>query len=62
MACAAAAIRGAEGPVAGISLAGDVRAPLENVAPLVVTAAREASRTLFPGSAPGTRAGRAGLR
>ncbi|MEV5829569.1 IclR family transcriptional regulator [Spirillospora sp. NPDC052242] len=52
IACVAAAIRGAEGPVAGISLVGDVRAPLENVAPLVVTAAREASQVLFPGSAP----------
>ncbi|WP_230420826.1 IclR family transcriptional regulator [Actinomadura soli] len=57
IACVAAAIRGAEGPVAGISLAGDIRAPLENVAPLVVTAAREASRILFPGSAPGVRSG-----
>ncbi|WP_235037177.1 IclR family transcriptional regulator [Actinomadura sp. K4S16] len=62
IACVAAAIRGAEGPVAGISLAGDIRAPLENVAPLVVTAAREASQILFPGSAPGTRAGRPGGR
>ena len=57
IACAAAAIRGAEGPVAGISLVGDIRAPLENVAPLVVTAAREASQVLFPGAASARRAG-----
>ncbi|MEO3826290.1 IclR family transcriptional regulator [Actinomadura sp. B10D3] len=60
IACVAAAVRGAEGPVAGISLAGDIRAPLENVAPLVVTAAREASQILFPGSAPGARGRRGG--
>ena len=53
IACVAAAIRGAEGPVAGISLVGDIRTPLENVAPLVVTAARETAQILFPGSAPG---------
>ncbi|TDC97315.1 IclR family transcriptional regulator [Actinomadura sp. 7K507] len=53
IACVAAAIRGTDGPVAGISLVGDIRTPLENVAPLVVTAAREASQVLFPGSAQG---------
>lgn len=53
IACVAAAVRGPEGPVAGISLVGDIRTPLENVAPLVVTAARETSQILFPGSAPG---------
>lgn len=46
--CAAAAIRGHEGPVASISLVGDTRTPLENVAPLVVNAARQASLALFP--------------
>lgn len=46
--CAAAAIRGHEGPVASISLVGDTRTPLENVAPLVVDAARQASLALFP--------------
>jgi DNA-binding IclR family transcriptional regulator len=60
IACVAAAIRSAEGPVAGISLVGDIRTPLENVAPLVVTAARETAQILFPGSAPGT--GRPRLR
>ncbi|GAA5050551.1 IclR family transcriptional regulator [Thermocatellispora tengchongensis] len=47
--CVAAAIRGHEGPVAGISLVGDARTPLEKVAPLVVDAARQASLALFPG-------------
>ncbi|MCQ0005394.1 hypothetical protein [Actinomadura madurae] len=32
------------------------------MAPLVVTAAREASQILFPGSAPGARAGARGRR
>lgn len=57
IACVAAAIRNEEGPVAGISLVGDIRTPLENVAPLVVSAAREASNILFPGSAVSRRAG-----
>ncbi|MFI6517687.1 IclR family transcriptional regulator [Spirillospora sp. NPDC050679] len=57
IACVAAAIRGADGPVAGISLVGDVHAPLEKVAPLVVTAAREASLVLFPASASARRGG-----
>ncbi|SEG93483.1 DNA-binding transcriptional regulator, IclR family [Thermomonospora echinospora] len=56
IACVAAAIRGQEGPAAGISLVGDVRTPLENVAPLVAAAAREASLTLFPGSGTARRA------
>ncbi|MBB4698695.1 IclR family transcriptional regulator [Sphaerisporangium siamense] len=47
IACAAAAIRGQEGPVASISLVGDSQTPLENVAPLVVDAARQASLALF---------------
>jgi DNA-binding IclR family transcriptional regulator len=58
IACVAVAIRGAEGPVAGISLVGDIHTPLENVAPLVVTAARETSQVLFPGSASAGRGGR----
>ncbi|KAB2381332.1 IclR family transcriptional regulator [Actinomadura montaniterrae] len=58
IACVAAAIRGAEGPVAGISLVGDIHTPLENVAPLVVTAARETAQVLFPGSAAAGRGGR----
>ncbi|MFD1812687.1 IclR family transcriptional regulator [Rhodococcus gannanensis] len=49
VACVGAAIRGPEGPVASISVSGDVRtAPLERVAPLVVEAAREIGRTLYP--------------
>ncbi|MGI5326456.1 IclR family transcriptional regulator [Actinomadura nitritigenes] len=57
IACVAVAIRGTEGPVAGISLVGDIHTPLENVAPLVVTAARETSQVLFPGSAAAGRPG-----
>lgn len=49
IACAAAAIRGPEGPVAAISLIGDAQTPLEKVAPLVVDAARRVSLELFPG-------------
>ncbi|WP_119729193.1 IclR family transcriptional regulator [Thermomonospora amylolytica] len=56
--CVAAAIRGEEGPVAGLSLVGDIRTPLENVAPLVAAAAREASLTLFPGSGASARRAR----
>ncbi|TQF74547.1 IclR family transcriptional regulator [Rhodococcus spelaei] len=49
VACVGAAVRGHEGPVAAVSLCGDVRtAQLERVAPLVVDAAREIGRTLFP--------------
>ncbi|QBJ96182.1 IclR family transcriptional regulator [Rhodococcus sp. ABRD24] len=49
VACVGVAIRGNEGPVAGISLCGDARtAQLERVAPLVVDAAQEISRTLYP--------------
>ncbi|AQA23799.1 bacterial transcriptional regulator family protein [Rhodococcus sp. MTM3W5.2] len=49
MACVGVGIRGHDGPVAGLSLCGDARtAPLERVAPLVVEAAREITRTLFP--------------
>ncbi|MGI5272323.1 IclR family transcriptional regulator [Nonomuraea sp. CA-218870] len=44
----AAAIRGPRGPLAAISLAGDSRAPLERVAPLVGDAARQAARALAP--------------
>lgn len=46
--CVAAAVRGYEGPVAGISLVGNVRTPLEKVAPPVADAARRASLALFP--------------
>ncbi len=42
----AAAIRGPEGPVASISLAGEADAPLERVAPLLVHAVRQVSLRL----------------
>ncbi|TIC85160.1 IclR family transcriptional regulator [Nocardioides sp. GY 10113] len=48
IACAAAAVRGPDGPVAAISLVGDTDTPLERVAPLVLDAARQVSRALFP--------------
>jgi DNA-binding IclR family transcriptional regulator len=49
VACVGAAIRGPEGPVASLSISGDVRtAPLERVAPLVVDAAQQIGRTLYP--------------
>ena len=48
IACVAAAVRGPEGAVASISLVGDARTPLEKTAPLVVDAARQSSRALFP--------------
>lgn len=49
LACVAAAIRGHDGPVGSIALCGDIRtAQLERVAPLVVDAAREISRSLYP--------------
>ncbi|MFD8589581.1 IclR family transcriptional regulator [Streptomyces sp. NPDC059637] len=60
VACVAAALRGPEGPVAALSLCGDERtAPLERVAPLVVDAAREASRILFPDAGTARRPRRA---
>lgn len=49
IACAAVAVRGPEGPVASISVVGDLNIPLEKVAPLVVDAARRTSVALFPG-------------
>ncbi|MFC9790957.1 IclR family transcriptional regulator [Rhodococcus sp. NPDC127528] len=49
VACVGVAVRGHEGPVAAVSLCGDARtAQLERVAPLVVDAAREIGRTLYP--------------
>lgn len=46
--CVAAAVRGPEGPVGSISVVGQVQAPLEKVAPLVVDAARQVAETLHP--------------
>lgn len=54
--CVAAAVRGPEGPVAGISLVGDARTPLEKVAPLVADAVRQVSLALFPDLASPRRA------
>lgn len=49
--CVGAAVRGPGGPVAAVSLCGDVRSVrLERVAPLVLTAARAVSAALYPGS------------
>jgi DNA-binding IclR family transcriptional regulator len=45
--CVAVGMRGLDGPVGAISLVGDARAPLERVAPLVVRAARQATRDLL---------------
>ncbi|TAM83271.1 MAG: IclR family transcriptional regulator [Jatrophihabitans sp.] len=60
VACVAAAIRGHRGAVAAISLCGEARtAGLERVAPLVLAAAREVSRQLFPELARPQRAQRA---
>jgi DNA-binding IclR family transcriptional regulator len=52
--CVAAAVRGPDGPVAAISLVGEVSAPLEKGAPLVVEGARCVSDTLYPRT-PGDR-------
>nr|WP_217168602.1 IclR family transcriptional regulator [Streptomyces sp. AC512_CC834] len=56
IACAAAAVRGPEGPIAAISLVGGASSPLEKIAPLVVDAARQVSRELFPGQETPVRA------
>jgi DNA-binding IclR family transcriptional regulator len=61
IACVAAAVRGPEGPLGAISLVGDLTAPIERLAPLVLNAARAVSEELFPGPAAqgagaGTRA------
>lgn len=49
LACAAAAVRGPEGPLAAVSVVGDRQVRLENVAPLVGHVARTISQQLFPG-------------
>ncbi len=47
--CVGVALRGVDGPVAALSLAGDARSTrLEWVAPIVADAARKITRTLFP--------------
>jgi len=49
--CVGVAVRGTDGPVAGISLCGDVPvAQLERVAPLITHAAAAVSRALYPES------------
>ena len=51
--CVAAAVRGPEGPVAGISLGGEIGAgPLERYAPLVLDVARRVSQRMFPDTSP----------
>lgn len=45
--CAAAAIRGPEGPLGSISLVGDLQTSLEKVAPLVVDVTRQVSAMLY---------------
>ncbi|MEV5835206.1 IclR family transcriptional regulator [Nocardia sp. NPDC052112] len=47
IACVGAAVRGPKGPVGGISLVGDVRAPLERLAPLVANTAQAISEKLM---------------
>lgn len=50
IACVGTAVRGADGPVAAVSLCGEPdTARLNIVAPLVADAAREVSESLFPG-------------
>ncbi|NEW40024.1 IclR family transcriptional regulator [Nocardia cyriacigeorgica] len=61
VACAGAAVRGPDGPVAGVSLCGDQRTTrLERVAPLVLDAAREVSLSLYPDQEARPRRGGAG--
>lgn len=48
IACAAAAVRGPEGPLAALSVVGRHDMPLERVAPMVVNAARAISEELWP--------------
>ncbi|WP_327151914.1 IclR family transcriptional regulator [Nocardia sp. NBC_01329] len=49
VACAGAAVRGPNGPVAAVSVCGDARtAQLDRVAPLVANLSREVSRSLYP--------------
>ncbi|WGY03796.1 IclR family transcriptional regulator [Nocardioides sp. QY071] len=52
IACVAAAIRSPEGAVGAVSLVGDLRAPVERVAPLVLRAARQTAADLFPQPEP----------
>jgi DNA-binding IclR family transcriptional regulator len=52
IACVAAAIRSPEGAVGAVSLVGDLRAPVERVAPLVLRAARQTAADLFPEPVP----------
>lgn len=59
--CVAVAVRGPEGPLGAISLVGDLTAPVERIAPLVLNAARAVSEELFPsialhGRSPRSRA------
>lgn len=44
--CVGAAVRGPDGPIGAISLAGDLRAPLERLAPLVLNAVQAVARAV----------------
>jgi DNA-binding IclR family transcriptional regulator len=59
IACVAAAVRGPDKPLGAISLVGDLTAPIERIAPLVLNAARAVSEELFPGLAPQGKRARA---
>ncbi|WP_422630227.1 IclR family transcriptional regulator [Rhodococcus sp. (in: high G+C Gram-positive bacteria)] len=53
VACVGAAVRAADGPVAGISLCGTTEAiRLDRVGPLVAAAAHHITRELYPGTEP----------
>ncbi len=49
IACVAVAVRGPEGPLGALSLVGDLAAPIERLAPLVLKAGRAVSVAMFPG-------------
>ncbi|MET9491222.1 IclR family transcriptional regulator [Nocardia sp. NPDC006630] len=51
IACVGAAIRVPQGPLGGISLVGDLRAPLERLAPMVANTAHAISEKLMGGAA-----------
>lgn len=44
--CVGAAVRGPDGPLGAISIAGDMQAPLERLAPLVLNAVKAVARTM----------------
>ncbi len=50
IACAGMAVRGPDGPIAGVSLVGDAQAPLERLAPLMVNTVHAISEKMSAGS------------